>query len=110
MENTIKYIKNRANPSSSIISEDDTPYVNLEDNISENTQNRTNVTENQKDSASSFNFTNNVYIIIAKKLNKIFFTETFSIDMAVEKMGFGRFQMKLSLLTGLAWVIKTIIL
>lgn len=31
--------------------------------------------------------------------------ETFTIDQAVEAMGFGRFQIKLSLLTGLAWVI-----
>ena len=30
----------------------------------------------------------------------------FTIDQAVEKMGFGRFQIKLSLLTGLAWVDK----
>ena len=32
--------------------------------------------------------------------------ETFTIDEAVEKMGFGRFQMRLSMLTGLAWVCK----
>lgn len=30
--------------------------------------------------------------------------ETYTIDSAVEKMGFGMFQVKLSILTGLAWV------
>jgi len=30
--------------------------------------------------------------------------KTFTVDDAVEKLGFGRFQMKLSLLTGLAWM------
>lgn len=30
--------------------------------------------------------------------------EIFTIDDAVEKMGFGRFQIKLSLVTGLAWM------
>ncbi len=30
--------------------------------------------------------------------------KVFTIDEAVEKIGFGRFQFKLSMLTGLAWV------
>jgi hypothetical protein len=32
------------------------------------------------------------------------FADTFTIDEAVEMLGFGMFQVKLSLLTGLAWV------
>jgi hypothetical protein len=32
------------------------------------------------------------------------FKETYRIDEAVEKIGFGRFQLKLSFVTGLAWM------
>ena len=32
------------------------------------------------------------------------FEETYRINEAVEKIGFGRFQLKLSFLTGLAWM------
>lgn len=32
------------------------------------------------------------------------FTETFTVDDALEAIGFGRFQWKMSLLTGLSWV------
>lgn len=31
-------------------------------------------------------------------------SETFTVDQAVNALGFGKFQLKLSLLTGLAWV------
>ena len=36
--------------------------------------------------------------------NRFCFKDTFTIDDAVEKIGFGRFQIKLSLLTGIAWM------
>ena len=32
------------------------------------------------------------------------FEETFTIDEAIEKIGFSRFQIKLSIVTGLAWM------
>lgn len=32
------------------------------------------------------------------------FTETYTVDDALEAIGFGKFQWKISLLTGLSWV------
>lgn len=37
-------------------------------------------------------------------VNILFCSETFSVEDAVEAIGFGKFQWKLSLLTGVAWV------
>ena len=34
----------------------------------------------------------------------MFFTDTFTVDQAVNATGFGRFQVKLSLITGLSWM------
>lgn len=36
--------------------------------------------------------------------------DTYTVDQAVDALGFGRFQVKLSILTGLAWVRSTFFL
>ena len=45
-------------------------------------------------------------VFLYKFINDVKYTisDTFTVDQAIDRIGFGRFQLKLSLLTGLAWV------
>jgi len=95
MDNLIKYVRNRNPLSENGSQSGNTPYSNLED---DSISVKSSV---PKSYSSTAIHTENEF---AEASNSSSDTKTFTIDQAVEKIGFGRFQFKLSLLTGLAWM------
>ncbi|RNA37835.1 synaptic vesicle 2-related [Brachionus plicatilis] len=79
MNSIIKYVRNRASKQ-----DDLSPYANLE-NAPSVIGSSLDVSQNESNQSTNEG-------------------QTYTIDSAVEKMGFGLFQIKLSILTGLAWM------
>ena len=97
MDNIIKYVRNRA-PNVLNENADNMPtYRTLDDAVS--------IATNADPTApSGYASLNQTSATTTTAENGEESTKTFTIDEAVEKIGFGQFQFKLSMLTGLAWM------
>lgn len=112
MDNIIKYVRNR-NP----LTQQDSAelsYTNLEDDAINTDQQKQmprsysstadfKVADNESDNTESRNNRDSLYIN-ESSTDPVEPQKYYTVDEAVEKIGFGRFQFKLSMLSGLAWM------
>jgi hypothetical protein len=103
MSNVVKYVKNLATSTSQTGLNGETPYLNLDD--SSTSINRTS-TPDQRSTIHIEGVTQSYSTTDNNNNNEVDGqnSQVYTLDEAIDHMGFGLFQVKLSLLTGLAWM------